>query len=111
MSRATDRLNFKEINSQSPKIDQTMLNLAILRENLQKMMNPDILKEFANFLEATGKNDESILSRYKWFAENGENGVDCRYAVMAKEFFLKDQANGAAKAINWLYHNWSKYYE
>ena len=91
--------------------DQTMLNLATLRENLRKMMNPKVLREFADFLESTGKNDQSFLNRYKWFIENGENGADCRYAVMAKEFFLKDQAAGAAKAINWLYHNWSKHYE
>jgi len=91
--------------------DQTMLNLAIFRENLRRMMNPEVLKQFANFLEATGTEDSSFLTRYKWFCENGENGADCRYAVMAKEFFLKDQASGAASAINWLYHNWSKHYQ
>ena len=91
--------------------DDTMLNLATLRENLRKMMNPEVLKQFADFLEATGTEDSSFLTRYKWFCERGENGADCRYAVMAKEFFLKDQAEGAASAINWLYHNWSKHYQ
>jgi hypothetical protein len=90
--------------------DQTMLNLATFRENLRKMMNPEVLKEFANFLEATG-DDNSLLTRYKWFCEKGENGPNCRYAILAKEFFLKDHAAGAAKAINWLYHNWAKFYE
>jgi hypothetical protein len=91
--------------------DRTMLNLAVFRENIRKMMNPEVLSQFANFLEATGSADSGFLSRYKWFAENGENGADCRYAVMAKEFFLRDEAAGAAKAINWLYHNWAKHYE
>jgi len=91
--------------------DQIMLNLAMLRDNLQKMMNPKVLASFADFLEATGTEDNSFLQRYKWFSENGENGSSCRYAIMAKEFFLKDEAAGAAKAINWLYHNWSKHYK
>jgi hypothetical protein len=88
-----------------------MLNLATLRENLRKMMNPEILREFANFLEATGSDDNSLLTRYKWFCENGENGANCRYAVLAKEFFLKDHARGAAQAIIWLYENWAKFYK
>ncbi len=91
--------------------DQTMLNLSVLRENLRQLMNPEVLKEFANFLEATGSDDNSFLSRYKWFCENSENGSDCRYATMAKEFFLRDEAAGAAQAINWLYHNWAKHYQ
>lgn len=91
--------------------EQVLLNLAVLRENLRKMMNPKVLKHLANFLEATGEEDSSMLQRYKWFAENSENGADCRYAIMAKEFFLKEQAEGAADAIIWLYHNWAKSYE
>ncbi len=91
--------------------DQAMLNLAVLRENLRRMMYPEVLKKFAEFLESTGNQDESMLQRYKWFVENSENGADCRYAAMAKDFFLKDQAEGAAQAIIWLYHNWAKSYE
>lgn len=74
-------------------------------------MNPKILSEFAAFLEATGENDSSMIQRFKWFAENSENGADCRYAQMAKEFFLKDQADAAAQAIINLYHSWAKSYE
>lgn len=91
--------------------DQVILNLAVFRENLHKMMKPEILQKFAEFLESTGSDNHSMLERYKWFCENSENGPDCRYAGMAKEFFLKDQADGAAKAIIWLYHNWAKSYE
>jgi len=91
--------------------DHILLNLAKLRENLNKMMKPEILQKFADFLSATGNEDHSMLERYKWFCENSENGPDCKYAAMAKQFFLQDQADGAAKAIIWLYHNWAKSYE
>ena len=91
--------------------DDILLNLALFRENLQKMMNPKVLEKFVEFLDATGHEDSSMLHRYKWFVENGENGADCRYARMAKDFFLQDHADGAAKAIIWLYHNWARGYE
>jgi erythromycin esterase-like protein len=89
-----------------------MMNLSQFRDNLRQLLNPEVLRHMADFLEATGSQDDNnMLARYKWFCENGENGPDCRYAVMAKEFFLRDQASDAAKALNWLYHNWSKHYE
>lgn len=91
--------------------DETMLNLANLRENLRTLMNPEVLKHLADFLEATGQDDNALLARYKWFCEKGENGANCRFAVVAKDFFLQDEAPGAANAINWLYHNFSKFYE
>ena len=91
--------------------DLTMLNLAALRENLKKMMRPEILSIFAEFLEVTDDSDGSMLHRFKTISEISEYGGDCQYAQAAKEFFLKDQAEAAAKAINWLYHNWSKTYE
>ena len=91
--------------------DRVLVNLAALRENLSKLMNPEVLKVFANYLDATGNSDGSMLSRFKWFVENSENGADCKYAAMAKEFFLKDQATECAKAIIWLYKNWAKHYE
>jgi len=91
--------------------DRTMMNLAVLRENLQKMMEPQVLTKFADLLESMNNetNSGSLLNRYKYFVE--KNGTDCRYAMMAKEFFLNDNAESCAKAINWLYHNWSKNYE
>jgi hypothetical protein len=87
----------------------TMLNLASLRTNLQKLMKPEILTGLAGLLEATGEGDGAFIERFKFFAE--KNGIDCKYANMSKEFFLKDNADACAKAINWLYHNWSKTYE
>ena len=89
--------------------DTTMLNLASLRTNLQKLMKPEILSKLAELLEVLGKDQGSYLERYQFFVS--KNGTDCRYAMMAKEFFLQDNADGCAKAINWLYHNWSKTYE
>jgi hypothetical protein len=40
-----------------------------------------------------------------------KNGPDCRYATMAKNFFLQEQVTKVAEVINYLYHNWSKHYE
>ena len=91
--------------------NEPLLNLAVLRDNLRRMMDPKVLEQFAKFLEDTGNEDTSMLQRYKWFVENSENGEDCRYAEMAKQFFITDQADNAAQAIIWLYHNWAKSYE
>lgn len=91
--------------------DLTMLNLSTLRTNLKKMMRPEILSKFTEFLEVTENSDGSMLERFKRITETSEYAADCKYAVMAKEFFLKDQAEAAAKALCWLYHNWAKTYE
>jgi hypothetical protein len=91
--------------------DLTMLNLSTLRENLKKMMKPKILSKFTEFLEVTENHDGAMLERFKRISETSEYATDCKYAQMAKEFFLKDQADAAAKAICWLYHNWSCHYE
>jgi len=93
--------------------DQVLLNLATFRENLKKMMNPQVLEQFAKFLEATANEADngSMLERYKWFCEKSEDGPDCRYAGMAKEFFLKNQAQQVADAIKYLYENWAKFYK
>ena len=90
--------------------NKVLLTLATFRENLVRLMRPEVLEHFAKFLDSTGNGDNSMLERYKWFVENSENGSDCRYAKMASEFFLKDQAKGAAEAVVWLYHNWAKHY-
>lgn len=89
--------------------DRTMLNLAALRTNLKVMMDPKILEKFAELLVALGDDSGDYLSRYEFFVR--KNGRECRYAQMAKEFFLNDYGQSCADAINWLYHNWSKYYE
>lgn len=91
-------------------VSEPLIKLAELREKLQMLMQPEILRELANFLEATG-GDNSFIVRYKWFCENGEKGPDCRYAAMSKNLFLQNDAENVAKAINWLYENWSKHYE
>jgi len=88
-------------------VDHTsLMNLAILRQNLQKMMDPQVLKKLVELLEAMNSDNGSLLERYKYFVE--KNDKECRYAIMAKEFFERDNANSCAMAINWLYHNWSQ---
>ena len=76
--------------------------------SLQKMMSPEILAKFADFLESTG-GDNSLIERYEWFAKNSENGTDCRYARMAKDLFIAEHADKTAEAIKWLYENWAKH--
>jgi phosphopantetheinyl transferase (holo-ACP synthase) len=96
----------------SPKsTDLTILNLATFRENLKKMMKPEILSHFMRFLECTENNNGSMLERFKLLTETSEYAADCKYAQMAKEFFLKDQAEACAKALCWLYKNWARIYE
>ena len=88
-----------------------MLNLATLRENLKKMMDPKVLSKFAEYLEVTDDPNGSMLERFKGITETSEYGGDCRYAQLAKEFFLKNQAEECAKAICWLYDNWARFYK
>lgn len=90
-----------------------LIKLSHLRKSLRQIIQPEILTELANFLEATGGNDNnpSLVEKYEWFCTNSENGPDCRYAAMAKNIFLADEAYNVAKSINYLYHNWSKHYE
>ena len=89
---------------------EPLIRLAQMREVLQTLMQPEVLQGLADFLEATG-GDNSFIVRYQWFCENAEKGPDCRYAAISKELFLKNEAENVAKAINWLYHSWSKHYE
>ena len=93
--------------------DDTLVRLSQLRKSLKGFMRPEILSKLAEFLEKTsyGDDNSSLVERYEWFCNNSENGPDCRYAAMAKNFFLMDQAEDTAKVINWLYHNFSSVYE
>lgn len=94
----------------SPKsTDRTMLNLAALRTNLKQLMDPKVLQKLAELTEAMSSESGDYLERYEFFVR--KNGIDCRYAQMAKEFFINDKGKDCANAINWLYHNWSKFYE
>jgi hypothetical protein len=94
-----------------PQKDQVMLNLSAFRKNLRQLMDPKILSRLAEFLEKTGYEDSSMIERFDWFCHNSTDGVDCKYAVAAKEFFLQNQAADAAAVICWLYHNWARTYE
>lgn len=89
--------------------DDNLLRLAALRESLISLMNKETLAQLANLLDAIGSNPGSYVNQYKTWTES--NGPDCRYAVMAKNFFLKNDAENIAKLICSLYHDWAKCYE
>jgi hypothetical protein len=93
------------------QIHEALMSLAKFRKNLRALMDPQVLEHLAKFLESTGEEDHGMLERYEWFSENSENGPDCRYALMAKKFFLRDQATDVAETISWLYHNFANTYE
>jgi hypothetical protein len=95
----------------SKATDLTMLNLATLRKNLKAFMNPKVLSKLAEFLEVSDDPKGSMLERFEAITRTSEYGGDCKYAQMAKTFFLKNQAEDCARAINWLYDNWSKHYK
>ena len=88
--------------------NETLFKLAELRESLKTFMKPEILSKFGDLLEALG-DQKSFVQQYKFWIE--KNGQDCRYAAFSKEFFLRDHAKSVAKSINYLYHNWARFYE
>ena len=90
--------------------DKSLLTLAELRKSLKGLMQPEILTKLADFLDATG-GDVSMIERYDWFCHNSHDGVDCKYARMAKDKFEKNEAKQVAEIINWLYRHWSCKYE
>jgi len=90
--------------------DEALLRFAHLRKSLTQFMKPEVLKNLAKFLEDTQYGESSLMERYEWFCKNSENGPDCRYAAMAKQFFLEDQAEKTAKDIIWLYENFGRFY-
>jgi len=89
--------------------NETLLKLAALRESLIEFAKPKVLSKLIDLAEALGTERNSFVKQFKFWSE--KNGEDCRYAAMAKQFFLNDQAKTVAKEINWLYHSWSKHYE
>ena len=89
--------------------NDTLIKLASLKDSLTTLTKPQILKNLVDLAEALGTDRNSFVKQFKFWVE--KNGSDCRYAAMAKQFFLDDQAESVAKQINWLYHNWSKHYE
>jgi hypothetical protein len=89
--------------------EDILLFLSTFKSDIEQFTNPEVLKKFLDLREALGGDRKSFVDQYKFWIE--KNGSDCRYAAMAKNFFLKEQANNVAKAINELYHSWSKFYE
>lgn len=87
----------------------TLIRVAALRESLKEFINPKVLRKIVDLCEALGTDRSSFISQYKFWSN--KNGEDCRYAAMAKKFFLDDQAEGVAKEIIYLYHNFAKRYE
>lgn len=89
--------------------DNILLVLAEFREDINKFTDPEVLKKFLDFREALGGDRNSFVTQYKFWIE--KNGPDCRYAAMAKNFFLQEHAEKVAEAICWLYKNWACFYE
>lgn len=89
--------------------DRNLIILAELRDHLLGIMQPELLEKLAGLLEAMGGDKNSFVHQFRTWVE--KNGEDCRYASMAKNFFLQDQAENVAKMICVLYHDWAKAYE
>jgi hypothetical protein len=89
--------------------EDILLVLAEFKEDIVKFTDPEVLKKFLDFREALGGDRDSFVTQYKVWLQ--KNGPDCRYAAMCKNFFLKEQAEKVAQAINWLFYNWSRFYE
>lgn len=89
--------------------NEILIRLSKLKKSLNSLMNPDILKKLASLLDAFGPGNRSFVEQFEFWVE--KNGSDCRYATMAKEFFLQENASGVAKEICYLYNNWAKFYE
>jgi len=89
--------------------NDSLLRLAALRENLLYFVDPKVLSKIVDLVEAMGTDRNTFLKQFQFWIK--KNGPDCRYAAMAKTFFLEDQAEKIALEINWLYHNFGKHYE
>jgi hypothetical protein len=89
--------------------NNNLVNLGKLRESLKLLMNPELLGKLADLLEAMGSDKNSFLKQFNFWLE--KNGEDCRYAEIAKQFFIEEEAEGIAKQIITLYHDWARYYE
>ena len=87
--------------------DDVLLNLNTLRLALKSFMKPEVLGKFADLVDEMG-GDQGLVERYDFFSKNSENGSDCRYARMAKHYFLEERADNVAKLIVWLHNNWAK---
>jgi len=87
--------------------DEVMKQLAKLRTALKEFMTPEVLGKFADLLEELGS-DESYVERYEFFAEHSENKEDCRYARMAKHYFLEESGDNVINLLEWLYNNFAK---
>lgn len=88
--------------------DRTLFKLAELKESLSALMDPKVLGMMASLLDSFGGKGKTSIEQYKFWIE--KNGSNCRYAAIAKEFFLNDNASNVAKDIISLYDNWAKYY-
>ena len=89
--------------------NDVLIRLATLREDLKEFLKPEVLNKLVDFIQDCGP-DNSMLERYKYFSEHSDQGKDCRYAAIAKKFFLEDRADKVARDIQWLFENWAKFY-
>jgi hypothetical protein len=83
-----------------------MLVLERLRSSLDDFFKPETLDGFLKLREALG-GDSGLVARYKWFSENSELGSNCRYAKMAKHYFLEENGENVIMLIKYLYDNFA----
>jgi hypothetical protein len=95
--------------SEIPTRNQNLIKIADLRDKLLSLMNPEVLSKLADLLSSMGGDRNTFVVQFRTWAER--NGPDCRYAAMAKRFFLEEQAENIAKEICNIYHSWARFYE
>lgn len=86
-------------------MDDPLLALHELKKELLAFMQPEVLKKAAEMLELLG--DGGNVDKYEYFLNHSELRGDCRYAQLAKEFFLKEDGETAKELVGWLYKNWA----
>ena len=89
--------------------NEILLRLSQFKKSLKSLMDPKILEKLVSLLEAFGDKSTTSVEQFEFWIQ--KNGDDCRYATIAKEIFLNDNASNVAKEIIYLYENWAKYYK
>lgn len=83
-----------------------LLVLSRLRGSLDALLKPEVLEGLVELKEVLG-GDNDLLARYDWFSNNSEFGKDCRYAKMARHYFLEENGDNVIRLIKHLYDNFT----
>ena len=88
------------------KEDDALIVLNRLRTVLEELLVPEVLNKMVELQEELGDKD-GLLNRYDYLSEHAENKKDCRYARMAKHYFLEEHGDNVISLIKWLNDNWA----